>query len=114
MTAPAVRPVFPSRLEVTQEWIEQYLRNLHTALPARVQRYDAATQTADLVPLVRHPVPQPDGSYVMEDLPVLPSVPVVLPRTGPWFVSLPIAAGDILEARISDWPVLTVRVARRG
>lgn len=102
------RPAFPTQIDVLQAWLEEFGRELHTSFPARVQSYDATNQVADLVPLVRHPVPQADDSVVYEDLPVLPHVPIVFPRTGRWFLSLPIAVGDLVlvvccESAIGHW-----------
>ena len=102
------RPPYPAELDVLRARLEQHALEQHVALPGRVQSYDAATQTADVVPLVRHPVPQPDGSYALEDLPVVPSVPVVFPRTGRWMLTLPIVAGDTVQllvntAAIGHW-----------
>ena len=99
---------YPAELDVLRARLEQHALEQHVALPGRVQIYDAATQTADVVPLVRHPVPQPDGSYALEDLPVVPSVPVVFPRTGRWMLTLPIVAGDTVQllvntAAIGHW-----------
>lgn len=77
--------------------MEQLRLGLHCAGIGRIQSYDAATQTADVVPQVRHPVPQPDGSYLFEDLPVLPSVPVIFPRMGRWFMAFSVEVGDAVQ-----------------
>lgn len=91
------RPDSPTSLDVTQAWIERYLENVHTALPGRIESYNVATQRANVLPLVRTPVRQPDGSAEYSgdtDLPVIAEVPILFPRTGSWFLSLPIAVGD--------------------
>lgn len=102
------RSTAPEPVDVTRAWIEHHLAGVHTAMPCRVQSYDAAQQTADLVPLVRHPVPQPDGSFVMENLPVLPCVPVVFPRAAGHFLAFAVAPGDFAlalfcEGAIGHW-----------
>lgn len=102
------RPGSPEGIDVTKAWIERYLDGVHTAFPARVQSYDGANQVADLEPLVRSPVLQPDGSVVYEDLPMLPSVPVLLPRSAGWFIGLPLGEGDTVlvvccEVAIGHW-----------
>ena len=99
---------YPAELDVLRARLEQHALEQHVALPGRVQSYDAATQTADVVPLVRHPVPQPDGSYALEDLPVIPSVPVLWPRTGRWMLTMGMTAGDTVQllvntAAIGHW-----------
>ena len=103
------RPTTPDEFDVLHAWIEQYLLELHTAFPGRVHSDpDWSAGTADIEPLVKYPVPQPDGSYQYEDLPILPAVPIVMPRTSQWFVSLPIARGDTVlvvcaESAIGAW-----------
>jgi hypothetical protein len=88
------RPVDPDLVDVLEGREEDLLLRLNTATPARVQRYDAALQVVDAVPLVRGPVPRADGTYDHEDLPVVPSVPVVWPRVGAWSLTMALAPGD--------------------
>ena len=102
------RPPYPTELDGERARREVHELEQHVAIPGRVERYDAATQIADVLPLVRHPVPQPDGSYALEDLPVVPSVPVIFPRVGRMFVSLPVSVGDTVQllvntAAIGHW-----------
>lgn len=94
----AYRPVFPNEEDNIKDWIEDYLQDLQTALPCRVQRYYHETQEADLVPVVRHAVARSDGGYDYEDLPVLPLVPVIHPRTHHAFIHIPIQEGDFVLA----------------
>lgn len=106
----AERSPFPSERELLDAREEEFELRMYGPMPVRVQSYDPDLQVADLVPLVRQQVPQPDGSYVMEDLPVLPCVPVCFPRAGEWFLSFPIAEGDtglavICQGAIGHWRV---------
>lgn len=80
--------------EVLQEVLDVRLSDVHTALPGKVVRYDAAKQVADVQPMVRQAAEAPDGAVVTRAFPVLPSVPVVWPAGGGFFLSLPLAAGD--------------------
>jgi len=103
-----MRPTYPSNVDVVRAWIEKYLEDVHTAFPGRVESYDAATQTADIQPLIKHAVPQPDGTTVYEDLPQLLGIPVLFPRTEKWFVAFAIAEGDTVlvqccESAIGHW-----------
>lgn len=95
------RMPYPTETEVAHARMEQHDLEQYTGCPARVQSYDAATQTADVVPLVRHPVPQPDGSYTMEDLPVVPSVPVLMLRSGRMFFAPPMQEGDTVQLLVN-------------
>lgn len=102
------RPVDPDLVDVLEGREEDLLLRLNTATPARVQRYDAALQVVDAVPLVRGPVPRADGTYDHEDLPVVPSVPVVWPRVGAWGLTMALAEGDTgllvcLESDLGTW-----------
>lgn len=101
----------PDLIDVLDLFGENLLTNLHTALPGRVERYDPATQRADVQPLIRRRVPKAGTDrreWVYEDLPLIPSVRVIHPRGGGAFVHLPIAPGDFVllvfcETGIGHW-----------
>lgn len=102
------RETFPTERAILDAREEQQELRAFVALPGRVQSYDPVTQTADIVPLIRQQVPQPDGSYAMEALPVLPSVPVLFPRVAGWFLAFAIVPGDTVQilvntAAIGHW-----------
>jgi len=105
---PGERPDSPDLTDVMQAFIEQSLAEVHTAMPGRVEHYDAGTQRATVLPLVRYPNPQPDGTVEYEDLPPLAEVPVLFPRAGGFFVALPVAVGDTVlivsqETAVGHW-----------
>lgn len=91
------RETYPSERALAEAREEQSALRTHVAYPGRVQSYYADSQTADIVPLIRQQVPQPDGSYALEELPVLPSVPVVWPRVGAWFLAMALVPGDTVQ-----------------
>lgn len=104
------RPPYPTERDILDAREEQFELRIFGPMPGRVQSYDPALQVADVVPLIRQQVPQPDGTYVMEELPIIPCVPVCVPRSGAAMVSLPIAAGDtglliICGPAIGHWRV---------
>lgn len=90
----AERPVDPDLVDVLEAREEALLLDLDVAIPARVQSYDAATQTAYVVPLLRRPSPRADGEYDAAADPVCPSVPVLWPRVGAWSLTMALAPGD--------------------
>jgi hypothetical protein len=84
------------------------LQEVHTAIPGRVESYDAATQTADVLPLVQTFALQEDGTRLPVTLPVLPAIPVVQPGANGFRVTYPVAAGDTVlvvftEASLDAW-----------
>jgi hypothetical protein len=101
----------PDMLDVLELFERRLLDNIHTAMPGRIERYDPATQRADVQPLVRRRVPKADTDqreWVYEELPLIPSVRVLHPRGGGAFVHLPIATGDTVllvfcETGIGHW-----------
>jgi hypothetical protein len=98
----------PSLPEVLTAAIDARLLDLHTCLPGRVQGYNPATQTADVVPVVKRAVATSDGSTKHEDLPVIHNVPVVFPRGGGCSIQFPLSAGDHVwlmfsEAAMAHW-----------
>ena len=82
--------------ETYRRILDARLTDLHTALPGRVRAYDAATQTADIEPMIKRGVPTggEEDEVALEALPVLPSVPVLFPSGGQCFVTFPLAVGD--------------------
>jgi hypothetical protein len=102
------RPVDPTDADVLRAVLDLERLDFHTALPARVERYDGARQVADVQPLVRAPVPRADGEHDHERLPLVPSVPVVFPRVAGWFLAFGVQPGDTgllvsCEAAIGPW-----------
>lgn len=88
--------------------LDHRLRELHTAIPCRVESYDASKQTCDALPMLKMQTPDGQGGYTSEALPVLPNVPVAFPRGGGFFVSFPLAKGDFVfvifaERAIGAW-----------
>lgn len=89
------------RLEdVLARWREAIQEELHTATVGQVERVHRVTDASgteivvDVKPLVRRSVRATDDTFVREDMPILRSVRLVTPRTGSWFVHLPIDVGD--------------------
>ena len=90
------------RLSATQwrEILRQELCDLRVACPGIIQSFDATTQTATVQLALREPVVQPPSSpgtpvtITHETVPIIPDVPVVLPRAGGYALTLPITEGD--------------------
>lgn len=65
-----------------------------TALPAIVQKFDAARMTADVQPAIKATIRQQDGTFADMNLPVLLDCPVFFPSGGGCTLTFPVAAGD--------------------
>lgn len=88
--------------------IESRLADLHTAMPGKVEKVSSDGQRVDVLPQLKRAVSDGEGGYVIEDLPVIPNVPVAFPRAGGFFVSFPIARGDMVllvfaERSVKAW-----------
>jgi hypothetical protein len=84
----------PEPQEVLRVAIEYSLSDLHTALPGRIETYDPATQKANVKPLIKRLVATQSGEELIEELPIIPQVPVVFPRTTAFHITFPVEAGD--------------------
>jgi hypothetical protein len=82
--------------EFYTELFDARLGQLHTAMPARVESFDAATQTVDVTPQLKQAYPDGEGGVSYKALPVIPNVKVVFPRSGSFFISFPLAKGDFV------------------
>lgn len=80
----------PEIENVIQKAIDFNLSQINICLPGIVQKYDKSKQLADVQPALKRKYA--DGRIV--SLPVIPSVPVVQPRSGKAIVHLPVKAGD--------------------
>lgn len=82
--------------------------DLHVALPGQVVSYDPAKQIADVKPMVKRVARAQDDERVVDEMPVVPAVPVAFPRGGGYFMTLPLHAGDtgllvFCERDLSPW-----------
>jgi hypothetical protein len=94
----------PTMAEVFRRLVPQFLANVHTAFPVRVESYDAAKQEADVKPVLLHITSI--GERL--EMPVIPHVPVLCLRGGGFFVSVPVKPGDfglvvICQGALDHW-----------
>jgi hypothetical protein len=74
--------------------INAAISRVFTGSPGRVESYDAATQRADITPMVRRTLYTAEGEPVPEDLPMLRSVRVIHPGGEDWALHIPLKRGD--------------------
>lgn len=82
--------------------IENSLAATYVAMPATVQAYYADEQSADLRPAIGRVLRDSDGGRHLEELPVLPHVPVLFPRGGGFFCSWQLSKGDAVLVVVCD------------
>jgi len=83
----------PSLAEVIRRHIEQAADELHTCLPGVVTVWDAATQRADVKPLIRHAWLDEADARQVESLAVCTGVPVQFMAAGGFALTCPISTG---------------------
>ena len=94
--------------QLIKQAIDNRLLDVHTALIAKVENYDAEKQLTDVSPVLKRCIKDIDGVTVKEQLPMLCDVPVLFPRAGGFFISFPIQPGDFVqlifnEVDIEEW-----------
>ena len=95
----------PELQEVLRVAVEYYTRDINVALPGRIDNWDPVKQLADVKPLVQRLVADADGEETAEILPVIPGVPVVFPRAGGFYASLPVKKGDFCLLVFCNFPI---------
>lgn len=71
--------------------IDGALEDVHTALPARVEKFDPVTLRGEVVPLVKRRF---ERGGEPEALPPILDVPFVMPKAGPFIMRWPVRRGD--------------------
>lgn len=97
----------PTLVEVIKAAMEQRLSNVHVSLPAKITKYDAATQKVEVQPLLKRPLlSRDDVELDAESIPVIPDVPVAFPRggegSGSFFLTWPLEPGDLVHLVFSE------------
>lgn len=89
-------PDAPEPADVLARVLESRLVDLHTAMPGTVERFNAATQCADVRPALtrRMPGSDPEDADAHEALPVLPCVPVLYPGSAALGIRWNLSPGD--------------------
>lgn len=97
----------PTLAELLIQAIRGELLDIHTCLPAKIQKYDSETQKADVIPLLKKKY---KFNEEPTDLPVITNVPVQWPsaNAGAAFIHLPLKAEDFgmivfSERSIDTW-----------
>ena len=90
-------------LEMLRKMLDGFSSMLRVASPGIIQSFDAAKQTVTVKVALREKVLNKDTREVEDiEIHVLVDVPVVLPRSGGFSLTLPITAGDECLVVFSD------------
>lgn len=79
--------------------LNQALDDVHTALPARVERFDPETLRGEVVPLIKRRF---ERGGEPESLPPILDVPFVMPKAGPFIMRWPVRRGDVVLVVFSE------------
>ena len=74
--------------------LDNFTANIRVAIPAIIQSFDAATQTVTAQPSIRERTRDKEGNLKFLELPLLLDVPLVLPKSGNFILTMPVQAGD--------------------
>lgn len=81
----------PTLAEVLQNAIRADLLDMHTMMPAKVEKYDSDTQKASISPLLKKKYTNGD----IVQFAVINDIPVQWPSGGDAFIHMPLKVGDI-------------------
>lgn len=79
--------------ELYRKIIDNIMFRLHVAMPGIIQSFDAAKQTVTVQPCIMERI-NIDGVLSQQRLPLIVDVPIILPRSGGFSITVPISQGD--------------------
>lgn len=92
----------PTYAQVIRSAIARGLAELRVAMPGRIETYDATTQKASVLPLLKDAVRNADGGIDIDPFPVIPGVPVLFSGGGGFRTTYPVRRGDTCLIIFSD------------
>lgn len=83
--------------KIVKNAVRAQLLEMRVSLPGRVEKYDPATQKAEVKPLLKRKYFNDLGDEIIKEMSVIPDVPVQFPGSSvDAFLSFPIIAGETL------------------
>lgn len=95
-------PKTPTLADVIRTPVKNSLAEVHILLPGKIESYNAATQKADVLPMIQRFQEDENGDAIEETLPVIPNVPVAFPRGGGFKLTFPMAVGDLVTLNFCE------------
>lgn len=80
--------------ELLSEAMDARLLDVHTAIPAVVDRFDDGENTVDATPAVKHVVPALDGGIRSEKMPTINDIPIAWPGSKTCYIKWQIPVGS--------------------
>jgi hypothetical protein len=96
--------MIPSGPDLLRRILDSRLQEVHVAIPAQVQSFDAAAQTVSVQPMIKSVIDY-ETTELVESYPILQNVPVVYPRCGKYVVAFPLEAGDFVTILFNEWSI---------
>lgn len=79
--------------ELVSRLIGQAISDIHTALPAKVEKFDPVTLRGEVVPLAKWKTTKDSDP---EPMPLVLDVPFWMPKAGPFILRMPVKKGDVV------------------
>jgi hypothetical protein len=83
-----------SQIITNQNIVDSTSIGLRVAIPGIITAFDEATQTVSVQPAIMENVKDDENNITLTKLPVLLDVPLVMPRSGGYSLTMPISIGD--------------------
>lgn len=98
----------PSAGGAIRNIVERMLRQVNTAIPARVESFDRVRKTVSAQPLIPVTFKDESGARQVANLPIIASVPVLYGGGGGCKIQFPLAKGDtvlliVAQASLDKW-----------
>jgi hypothetical protein len=84
----------PTIAEIIRAALDARCADLRVSLPGEIVKFDPSKQLADVRPLLREGHEDETGVEVVEELPVIPNVPVQMYGAGDLVLTFPVEQGD--------------------
>ena len=82
-----------AKTEIFRKMLDQFGAELRVASPGIIQSFDSAKQTVTVQIAIREKI-NIDGVLSWREVPILVDVPIFMPRSGGYIITLPINKGD--------------------
>lgn len=92
----------PTLSQVLRRALETQMIALRVALPGRIEKFDPATQLADVKPLLKEHYEGEDGETIVASLPVIVDVPVFCQGGQDFSLTMPVKKGDSCWLMFAD------------